>query len=56
MAAMIAVQAGWDINDYSLETTPEEPHARTLRPHRQNHTAVTMVLDAERDVAAPSNL
>ena len=39
MAATIAVQAGWDLNDYSLETTPEEPPSQTLRPHRQNHSA-----------------
>jgi len=39
MAATIAAQTGWDINDYSLETTPEESHSQTLHPHGLNHTA-----------------
>jgi hypothetical protein len=38
MAAMIAAQAGWDINDYSLETTPEEPHLQTPHLPRLNHS------------------
>jgi hypothetical protein len=38
MAAMIALQAGWDINDYFLKTTPEESHFQTLDSHRLNHS------------------
>jgi hypothetical protein len=38
MASMIAAQAGWDINDYSLESTPEESHLQTPHPHRLNHS------------------
>jgi hypothetical protein len=44
MAAMIAAQAGWDINDYSLETTCEEAHFQALHPHQQNHSAPNAVL------------
>ena len=38
MAGMIAAQAGWDINHYFLETTPEESYLQTLHPHRLNHS------------------
>jgi hypothetical protein len=38
MAGMIAAQAGWDINDYSLETTPEESHLQAPHLHRLNHS------------------
>ena len=39
MAATIATQTGWDINDYSFETTLEESRSQTLRPQALNHTA-----------------
>jgi hypothetical protein len=44
MTATIAGQAGWDINDYSLETGSEESCAQTRRPPELNHTAPLPVL------------
>jgi hypothetical protein len=51
MAATIAAQAGWDINDYSLEIRPVEPPSQTLPQRRQNHFAPDPVSGDE--TAAP---
>jgi hypothetical protein len=47
MATMIAAQAGWDINDYLLETTPEQSHLQTLHPHRFNHSTPDLTVGDE---------
>jgi len=39
MASAIAAQAGWELNDYSLETTPEKPLSQPVRPRRRNGSA-----------------
>jgi len=38
MAAAIAAQAGWNINDYTLQTEGEEPELQTIRAYSPSYT------------------